>query len=73
MLETVLQPLIDFVTATIGGYGLFTDFGLMHLASIGTLIPSEAISSFTGYLVPRRETIPFAAVAAGVLGNVVSS
>lgn len=69
MLETVLQPLIDFVTATIGGYGLFADFGLMLLASIGTLIPSEAISPFAGYLVSRKETIPFAAVAAGVLGT----
>ena len=60
MLEAILQPLIGWVTATIGDYGLFAVFGLMLLESMGVLIPSEAIS-------------PFGAVAAGVLGNLIGS
>ncbi len=73
MLEAILQPLIDWVTATIGGYGLFAVFGLMLLESMGILIPSEAISPFAGYLVSRGQMGFFAAVAAGVLGNLVGS
>jgi membrane protein DedA with SNARE-associated domain len=73
VLEAILQPLIDFVTATIGDYGLFAVFGLMLLESMGILIPSEAISPFAGYLVSREEMTLFGAIAAGVLGNLVGS
>ncbi len=73
MLEAILQPLIDWVTATIGDYGLFAVFGLMLLESMGILIPSEAISPFAGYLVSQGQMGFFAAVAAGVLGNLVGS
>jgi membrane protein DedA with SNARE-associated domain len=73
MLEAILQPLIDWVTATIGDYGLFAVFGLMLLESMGILIPSEAISPFAGYLVSRGQMGFFGAVAAGVLGNLVGS
>ena len=73
MLEALLQPLIDWVTATIGDYGLFAVFALMLLESMGILIPSEAISPFAGYLVSQGQMGFFAAVAAGVLGNLVGS
>ena len=73
MLEAILQPLIDWVTITIGNYGLFAVFGLMLLESTGILIPSEAISPFAGYLVSRGQMGFFGAVAAGVLGNLVGS
>ena len=73
MLEAILQPLIDWVTATIGDYGLFAVFGLMLLESMGILIPSEAISPFAGYLVSRGQMGFFGAVTAGVLGNLVGS
>ena len=73
MLEAILQPLIDWVTITIGNYGLFAVFGLMLLESMGKLIPSEAISPFAGYLVSRGQMGFFGAVAAGVLGNLVGS
>ena len=73
MLEAILQPLIDFVTATIGDYGLFAVFGLMLLESMGILIPSEAISPFAGYLVSQERMSMFGATAAGVLGNLVGS
>jgi membrane protein DedA with SNARE-associated domain len=73
MLEAILQPLIDWVTATIGDHGLFAVFALMLLESMGILIPSEAISPFAGYLVSQGQMGFFAAVAAGVLGNLVGS
>jgi membrane protein DedA with SNARE-associated domain len=73
VLEAILQPLINWVTATIGDYGLFAVFGLMLLESMGILIPSEAISPFAGYLVSLGQISFFGAVAAGVLGNVVGS
>lgn len=73
MLQAILQPLIDWVTATIGGYGLFAVFGLMLFESMGIPIPSEAISPFAGYLVSRGQMSMFWAVAAGVSGNLLGS
>jgi len=73
VLEAILQPLISWVTATIGENGLFAVFGLMLLESMGIPIPSEAISPFAGYLVSRGQMGLFGAVAAGVLGNIVGS
>ena len=73
MLEAILQPLIDWVTETIGYYGLFAVFGLMLLESMGILIPSEAISPFAGYLVSQGRMGLFGAVSAGVLGNLAGS
>ena len=73
MLEAILQPLIDWVTETIGDYGLFAVFGLMLLESMGILIPSEAISPFAGYLVSQGRMGLFGAVTAGVLGNLAGS
>jgi membrane protein DedA with SNARE-associated domain len=73
VLEAILQPLVNWVTATIGDHGLFAVFALMTLESTGVLIPSEAISPFAGYLASSGKMGFFAAVAAGVLGNLVGS
>jgi len=73
VLEAILQPLIDWVTETIGYYGLFAVFGLMLLESMGILIPSEAISPFAGYLVSEGRIGFLGAVSAGVLGNLAGS
>jgi membrane protein DedA with SNARE-associated domain len=73
VLEAILQPLIDWVTETIGDHGLFAVFGLMLLESMGILIPSEAISPFAGYLVSQGRMGLFGAVSAGVLGNLAGS
>src|ERR671926_1187464 len=73
MLEAILQPLIQWVTATIGGYGLFAVFTLMLLESTGVPIPSEAISPFAGYLVSLGKMEFFSAVTAGILGNLAGS
>jgi len=73
VLEAILAPLIRFVTETIGAFGVPAVFVLMLLESMGILIPSEAISPFAGYLVSEGKMTLFAAVAAGVLGNLVGS
>jgi membrane protein DedA with SNARE-associated domain len=73
VLEAILHPLINFVTATIGGYGVPAVFVLMVLESMGILIPSEAISPFAGYLVSEGKMGFLGAVTAGVLGNLVGS
>jgi membrane protein DedA with SNARE-associated domain len=73
VLETILHPLVEFVTRTIGAYGVPAVFVLMLLESMGILIPSEAISPFAGYLVSEGRMTLFAAVAAGVLGNLIGS
>jgi membrane protein DedA with SNARE-associated domain len=73
VLETILHPLITFVTTTIGGYGAPAVFVLMLLESMGVLIPSEAISPFAGYLVSEGKMGFPAAVTAGVLGNLAGS
>lgn len=73
MLESILKPLIDFVTHTIGAYGTFAVFGLMVLESMGVLIPSEAISPFAGYLVSQGKMSLLAAISAGVAGNLIGS
>ena len=73
MLETILQPLINWVTQTIGDHGVVAVFVLMLLESMGILIPSEAISPFAGFLVSQGNMVFLWAVAAGVLGNLVGS
>jgi len=67
VLELTLEPLINWVTQTIGDHGILTIFILMLLESTGVLISSEAIQPFAGFLVFRVEIILLAAVAAGAV------
>ena len=73
MLEAILQPLINWITQTIGDYGVVAVFVLMSLESMGILIPSEAISPFAGFLASQGKMVLFWAVTAGVLGNLTGS
>lgn len=73
MLEAILQPLISWITQTIGDYGVVAVFMLMLLESMGVLIPSEAISPFAGFLASQGKIALTWAVAAGVLGNLTGS
>jgi len=63
VLELTLEPLINWVTQTIGDYSILAVFILMLLESTGVLIPSEAIQPFAGFLVFRGEMTLLAAVA----------
>jgi membrane protein DedA with SNARE-associated domain len=73
MLQAILQPLIEWVTYTIGVHGLLAVFILMLLESTGIPIPSEAISPFAGYLVSQAKMSFLGALGAGVAGNMAGS
>ena len=70
---SVLQALVDFVTTTIGDYGVLAVFLLMTLESACIPVPSEVIQLFAGYLVSQDRMGLVAAILAGTLGNVVGS
>jgi membrane protein DedA with SNARE-associated domain len=69
----VLQGLIDWITRTIGDHGFPAVLGLMTLESACIPVPSEVIQLFAGYLVSQHRMTFFAAVSAGVMGNVIGS
>jgi membrane protein DedA with SNARE-associated domain len=69
----VLNSLIDWITRVIGDHGFPAVLGLMTLESACIPVPSEVIQLFAGYLVSLHRMSLFAAVSAGVLGNVIGS
>jgi membrane protein DedA with SNARE-associated domain len=69
----VLNSLIDAITRAIGDHGFPAVLGLMTLESACIPVPSEVIMLFAGYLVSLHKMTLFAAVSAGVLGNVIGS
>jgi membrane protein DedA with SNARE-associated domain len=69
----VLNGIIDAITRVIGHHGFSAIFGLMTLESACIPVPSEVIQLFAGYLVSLHRMSLFAAVSAGVLGNVLGS
>jgi membrane protein DedA with SNARE-associated domain len=69
----MLNGLIDWITRVIGDHGFPAVLGLMTLESACIPIPSEVIQLFAGYLVSLDRMSLFAAVSAGVLGNLVGS
>jgi membrane protein DedA with SNARE-associated domain len=69
----VLNSLIDWMTRVIGDHGFPAILGLMTLESACIPIPSEVIQLFAGYLVSQDRMSLFAAVSAGVLGNLIGS
>jgi membrane protein DedA with SNARE-associated domain len=69
----VLNSLIDWMTRVIGDHGFPAVLGLMTLESACIPVPSEVIQLFAGYLVSLHRMSLFAAVSAGVLGNLIGS
>jgi membrane protein DedA with SNARE-associated domain len=69
----VLNSLIDAITRAIGDHGFPAVLGLMTLESACIPVPSEVIMLFAGYLVSLHKMTLFAAVSAGVLGNLLGS
>ena len=69
----MLNGLIDWITRVIGDHGFPAILALMTLESACIPIPSEVIQLFAGYLVSIDRMTLFAAVSAGVLGNVLGS
>jgi membrane protein DedA with SNARE-associated domain len=69
----VTNSLIDWITRVIGDHGFPAILGLMTLESACIPVPSEVIQLFAGYLVSDDQLSLFAAVSAGVLGNLLGS
>jgi membrane protein DedA with SNARE-associated domain len=69
----VLNGIIDHITSAIGDHGFPAVLGLMTLESACIPVPSEVIQLFAGYLVSQDRMSLFAAVSAGVIGNLLGS
>jgi membrane protein DedA with SNARE-associated domain len=72
-IAAITDRLVDFAVNVVGDLGLAGVFVLMLLESACIPIPSEATMLFAGFNVANGHYSLFAAVAAGVLGNVVGS
>jgi membrane protein DedA with SNARE-associated domain len=72
-IASITERLVDFATNTVGDLGLAGIFVLMVLESACIPIPSEVTMLFAGFNVSNGKYSLFAAVAAGVLGNLVGS
>jgi membrane protein DedA with SNARE-associated domain len=72
-IAAVTDRLVDFAVNVVGDLGLAGVFVLMLLESACIPIPSEATMLFAGFNVSDGHYSLFAAVAAGVLGNLVGS
>jgi membrane protein DedA with SNARE-associated domain len=75
LIASLTQPLIDFATGVVDSIGAWGVFVLMTLESACIPSPSEATMLFAGKssAEPNASFTFFAAVTAGVLGNVVGS
>ena len=73
VLASVTDRLVDFATNVVGDLGIAGIFALMVPESACIPIPSEATMLFAGFNVSKGEYTLLAAVAAGVVANVVGS
>jgi membrane protein DedA with SNARE-associated domain len=72
-IAAVTDKLVDFAVNVVGDLGLAGVFVLMLLESACIPVPSEATMLFAGFNVDTGHYSLFAAVAFGVLGNLVGS
>src|SRR3954453_10021104 len=72
-IAAITDRLVDFAVNVVGDLGLAGVFILMLLESACIPISREATMLFAGFNVDKSESSLFAAVAAGVLGNLVGS
>jgi membrane protein DedA with SNARE-associated domain len=72
-LASITDKLVTFAVNVVGDLGLAGIFVLMLLESACIPVPSEATMLFAGFNVADGHYSLFAAVAAGVLGNLVGS
>jgi membrane protein DedA with SNARE-associated domain len=72
-IAAITDRLVDFAVNVVGDLGLGGVFVLMLLESACIPVPSEATMLFAGFNVDKGEYSLFAAVAAGVIGNLIGS
>ncbi|OGE86349.1 MAG: alkaline phosphatase [Candidatus Doudnabacteria bacterium RIFCSPHIGHO2_02_FULL_46_11] len=73
MLETILSPIINFVTNTISAAGYIGIAVLMAIESAAIPLPSEIIMPFAGFLVHEGRFTLFGAALSGAIGSVLGS
>src|SRR3989338_1339431 len=73
MLETILSPIINFVTNTISAAGYIGVVVLMAIESAAIPLPSEIIMPFAGFLVQEGRFSLFGLAMAGAVGSVIGS
>ncbi len=73
MMQSIIDPVVQWATALIGDWGLTAVFVLMALESAGILVPSEAIMPFAGFAVSEGDMTLLGITVAGVLGNLAGS
>jgi membrane protein DedA with SNARE-associated domain len=72
-IAAITDKLVDFAVNVVGDLGLAGVFVLMLLESACIPVPSEATMLFAGFNVDKGEYSLFAAVAVGVIANVIGS
>jgi membrane protein DedA with SNARE-associated domain len=72
-IAAITDRLVDFAVNVVGDLGLAGVFVLMLLESACIPVPSEATMLFAGFNVDKGEYSLFAAVAVGVVANLVGS
>jgi membrane protein DedA with SNARE-associated domain len=72
-IAAITDRLVDFAVNVVGDLGLGGIFVLMVLESACIPVPSEATMLFAGFNVDKGEYSLFAAVAVGVVANLVGS
>jgi membrane protein DedA with SNARE-associated domain len=72
-MDSITGPIVEWATNLIGSWGVLAVFALMVLESACIPVPSEAIMLFAGFAVTKGDMSLWAAVVAGVAGNIVGS
>jgi membrane protein DedA with SNARE-associated domain len=70
---SLTDPIVNFAVDVVDAIGVAGIFILMTLESACVPVPSEATMLFAGFAVSDGDMTLFAAVAAGVLGNLLGS
>jgi membrane protein DedA with SNARE-associated domain len=73
IIASITDPIVNFAVDVVDAIGVAGIFILMTLESACVPIPSEATMLFAGFSVSEGDMTLFAAVAAGVLGNLAGS
>lgn len=72
-IASITDPIVNFAVDVVDAIGVAGIFILMTLESACIPVPSEATMLFAGFAVSDGDMTLFAAVAAGVLGNLLGS
>ncbi len=73
MLDTILEPIINFIHNTISSMGPMGVALLMAIESCNIPLPSEAILPFAGFLVSEGHMTIHQAAFAGAFGCILGS